>query len=59
MTPSRSLAGTQCMVDGTKEVGTIRHGRFIIIVEQRENSLNKAKKEDVLLINPIYQLFGT
>lgn len=23
-----------------------RHGRFIIIVEQRENSLYKAKKED-------------
>ena len=22
MTPFRSLAGTQCMVDGTKEVGT-------------------------------------
>ena len=25
-----------------------RHGRFIIIVEQRENSLYKAEKEDAL-----------
>lgn len=62
MTPSRSLAGTQCMVDGTKEVGTrdpLRHGSFIIIVDQRENSLYKAKKEDALLAIPVYQLFGT
>ena len=37
----------------------LRHGRFIIIVDQRENSLYKAKKEDALLAIPVYQLFGT
>ena len=36
----------------------LRHGRFIIIVDQRENSLYKAKKEDALRSVPINQLFG-
>ena len=46
---------------GRRKLGhdPLRHGRFIIIVEQRENSLYKAKKEDALLAIPVYQLFGT
>jgi len=37
----------------------LRHGRFIIIVDQRENSLYKANKRDAFKTISIYQLFGT
>nr|DAG07346.1 MAG TPA: hypothetical protein [Bacteriophage sp.] len=37
----------------------LRHGRFIIIVDQRENSLYKANNRDALRSVPINQLFGT
>ena len=33
---------------------TIRHGRFTIIVEQRDYSLYKAKDKDVLFSAPIF-----
>ena len=33
---------------------TIRHGRFTIIVEQRNDSLYKAKQKDALLGEPIF-----
>lgn len=32
----------------------IRHGRFIIIVEQRNYSLNRAKTKDALFSVPIF-----
>lgn len=32
----------------------IRHGRFIIIVEQRDDSLNKAKTMDALFCVPVF-----
>lgn len=46
---------------GRRKLGhdPLRHGRFIIIVEQRKDSLYKAKKRDALLAIPVYQLFGT
>lgn len=37
----------------------LRHGRFIIIVDQRENSLYKANRMDAFKVIPKFKLFGT
>ena len=40
--------------EGSWYKDTIRHGRFTIIVEQRDDSLNKAKELDALLSELIF-----
>ena len=51
MTLFESLAGTQCMNrwdEGSWDSDPISHGRFTIIVKQRENGLYKANQVDAL-----------
>lgn len=46
---------------GRRKLGhdPLRHGRFIIIVVQRENSLFKPNKDEAFEAVPKHRLFGT